>query len=396
MPTIARRGHHGYRQYRIPALATVGDVVLCAYDGRPDHDDLPAPIDVVLRRSTDGGATWSPQRVVRAGTGVEGYGDPSLLVDPVTDRVLLFQAAGERAGFFRSGTGEDPADPDLQHSDLSVSEDRGVSWTHRRLTADLRSSGNAHLQGARIAGLFASSGAGTAITTGPYAGRLVQPYVLRIGERTDAACALSDDHGASWRLGRPLGAALDESSACTLPDGTVLLHSRSRPHRLAAVSTDGGETFSPVAPVTDLLDPAVNGSVIAVGPVLLASHCADPDLRRNAVVSRSDDLGRTWRVVRELEPGQAGYTQLAVLPDGRIGVAYEADGYREIRFEGLSLAEDLSRRVTAPPPAAGAAWVRTTTSDDVEIDLQLDAVLPAADPTGGPRSGRPWTPTSAR
>lgn len=54
---VARRGVGGWRQYRIPALATVGDVVLCAYDGRPDHDDLPAPIDLLIRRSTDGGVS---------------------------------------------------------------------------------------------------------------------------------------------------------------------------------------------------------------------------------------------------------------------------------------------------------------------------------------------------
>lgn len=57
MTVLARRGVGGYRQYRIPALATAGQVVLCAYDGRPDLDDLPAPIDLLLRRSEDGGHT---------------------------------------------------------------------------------------------------------------------------------------------------------------------------------------------------------------------------------------------------------------------------------------------------------------------------------------------------
>lgn len=57
MTVLARRGVGGYRQYRIPALVTAGQVVLCAYDGRPDLDDLPAPIDLLLRRSEDGGHT---------------------------------------------------------------------------------------------------------------------------------------------------------------------------------------------------------------------------------------------------------------------------------------------------------------------------------------------------
>src|SRR5699024_9573042 len=168
---------------------------------------------------------------------------------------------------------------------------------------------------------------------------------LRIAGRIEVACALSDDHGSSWRLTRPLGwgagrhtvgegaadcSELNESSVCELADGSLLLHSRGTGHRLATHSVDGGETFGPVEPVLDLADPSVNGSVLQVEDVLLASHCADPQLRRNAVVSRSDDGGASWRVVRTLEPGSAGYTQLAVLPGGRVGVAYEADGYQEI------------------------------------------------------------------
>lgn len=82
---LAVRGRGGYRQYRIPALAvTARGTVLAAYDGRPNLDDLPSPIDLLVRRSTDNGQTWSGQEVVRSGTGLEGFGDPSLLVDAET------------------------------------------------------------------------------------------------------------------------------------------------------------------------------------------------------------------------------------------------------------------------------------------------------------------------
>lgn len=369
---LARSGVGGYRQYRIPALAAVGDVVLVAYDGRHDLDDLPAPIDLLLRRSTDGGRTFEAQTVLRGGTGLKGFGDPSLLVDPTNGRVHCFHAAGEHAGFFESGDGVDDEDPDLQHVDLSTSTDAGLTWLHRRLTTQLRSSGNAHLRGERIGGLFAASGAGCAITEGPYAGRLVQPFVLRISGRIEVACALSDDHGATWRLARPAGAGLNESSVCMLPGGDLLLHSRGIETRLALVSRDGGETFGPARPVPDLSDPSVNGSVLAADGALFASHCADPQLRRNAVVSRSDDGGGTWRIVRVLEPGSAAYTQLAALPDGRIGVAYEADGYREIRFEAFDPA-----RPDDGIPGAGAGWVGAVDPSGAVLDVVLRGVVPA-------------------
>lgn len=414
---IARRGVGSHRQYRIPALAVVPGgtheqaVVLCAYDGRADLDDLPAPIDLLLRRSLDGGETWEDPRPVRTGTGFAGFGDPSLMVDPATGTVFLFHSAGERAGFFESGTGEDDADPDLLHCDVSVSRDAGLTWEHRRLTSGLRRTGNAHLAslpclrghspstGApRIAGMFAASGAGCAVTTGSHAGRLVQPYVLRIDGRIDVACAYSDDLGATWQLGSPIVSTrraagdqdvpdLNESAVCMLPDGSVLLHSRGTPHRLATVSTDGGETFGPVAPVPDLGDPSVNGSVIALAHspgTLLASHCDDPDLRRNLTVSRSVDGGASWQPIHRVEPGAAAYSQLAELPDGQVGIAYEADGYQDIRFEILD--PDAASLTTAGDsggaeddltsgPAAG--WVRTSSEHGVTVELLLRSIVPA-------------------
>src|SRR5699024_5565514 len=274
---------------------------------------------------------------------------------------------GQLAGFFESGDGEDPRDPHLQHCDVSVSHDEGRTWRHQRLTAQLRRSGNAHLAGRRIAGMFASSGAGCAITAGAFRGRLVQPFVLRIAGRIEVACALSDDHGQTWQLTPPIGTAasdtaadgtaepareetpgeetdgeapcdrveLNESSVCMLPDGSLLLHSRGIGRRWAARSRDGGRTFSAPEPVADLLDP----SVIGAGGLLQARHCADQSLGRAAVISRSDDGGASWRRWRTVEQGSAGYTQLGVLPGGRLGIAYEADGYQEIRFEDLGVPE---------------------------------------------------------
>ena len=99
---LAVQGHGGYRQYRIPALAvTVRGTLLAAYDGRPNLDDLPSPIDLLVRRSLDNGKTWGPQQLVRTGSGLQGYGDPSLLVDAETGRIFLFHAAGTRAGFLK-------------------------------------------------------------------------------------------------------------------------------------------------------------------------------------------------------------------------------------------------------------------------------------------------------
>src|SRR5699024_8304222 len=166
---LAERGVRGARQNRIAALSAPTDEVLAAFGARLNLDDLPAPIGLLLRRSTDSGRSWSGPQIVRTGTGFEGFGDPSLLTDPTSGRVLLFHSATIFAGFFESSDSLDDADPHAQHADLGISDDGGHSWRHVRLSSTLRASGNAHLTGGeRISGLFATSGAGCALTGGPH------------------------------------------------------------------------------------------------------------------------------------------------------------------------------------------------------------------------------------
>lgn len=359
---LATRGVDGYRQYRIPALAvSARGTILAAYDGRPNLDDLPNPIDLLLRRSFDNGVTWEPQQLVRTGAGLQGFGDPSLLVDADTGRIFMFHAAGTHSGFFEAVAGLEPED-DVQHADVSYSDDDGGTWQHRRLTAQLKNPG--------ITGLFAAAGQGIQIHTGPFAGRLVQQYVLLMEGSIMAASAFSDDHGETWQLGELIGPGTtgvgpNENKVVCLDDGWLLLHSRATPCRLSAVSVDGGQTWSPVQPVPDLPDPSDNGSlarfdglpaVHAPGSAetstwLLASNNYDPHLRRNTVLSLSPDNGATWPAKLLLCPGSSAYSTVTRLPDGNIGVLYERDGYREIVFASIP-AGQLTGLLSAPPPAA--------------------------------------------
>jgi sialidase-1 len=62
--------------------------------------------------------------------------------------------------------------------------------------------------------------------------------------------------------------------------------------------------------------------------------------RRNLTIKLSYDEGKTWPVKRSLEPGPAGYSDLAVTPDGTILCFYEAsrDGVTGGSSERLLLA----------------------------------------------------------
>lgn len=373
---LARRGVAGHRQYRIPALAVSRrGTILAAYDGRPNLDDLPNPIDLLLRRSTDNGATWGPQQTVRTGTGLDGYGDPSLLIDADTHRIFMFHAAGTHAGFFEAAEGLDDQDA-IQHADLSISDDDGLTWQHRRLTPMLKADG--------VTGLFAAAGAGIQIHIGPFTGRLVQQFVLLHQGEIKAASAYSDDHGETWALGEFIAGANENKVVC-LADGTLLLHSRATPHRLTAISTNGGRSWSPASPHPELPDPSDNGSVARfdglpnvtglaspkTGNWLIATHNHDHLLRRNTLLRLSQDNGATWPFAVVLCGGSSQYSTATRLPDGRIGVLYERQGYQEIVFAAVDPQELL-----ASPAASLTHDAGTSFAGGVGLSVVLRSITP--------------------
>lgn len=337
---LAERGKGGYPQYRIPALTVTNQgTLIAAFDGRPDMADLPSHIAVLIRRSTDGGKTWSPIQVVRSGPQPDGFGDPSLLVDRKTGRIFLFYAASVNEGFAGSQTGNDPTDPNILQADYSYSDDDGLTWHSRRITQQIKDPS--------WGGLFASSGQGIQIRHGEYKGRLVQQYNIVIDGGVYAASAYSDDHGKTWHMGQPVGPGMNENKSVELADGTLMMNVRATPYRLVAYSHDGGQTWSDPKPDPQQPDPGDNGSIIRYAPNakpddpmshwLLLSNNADKSKRRNVTVKMSCDDGKTWPISRVIDPGSSAYSTLVRLPGGKIGLLYERDDYRYITFATFGL-----------------------------------------------------------
>ncbi len=301
--------------YRIPALAvTRTGRVLVAWDVRPDWKDLPGDFDIALRWSDDHGRTWSEPSLLRAHDTETygkpaGYGDASFIVDPVTGRVFCHYVSSTGRSFFDADPG--PHGEGLRPI-VSWSDDDGVTWQHRDITAEIKE--------ATAEGIFASSGNGIALARGPYAGRLLQPYVIRRGKDRYSAVAYSDDHGDTWRMGRWVGPDCDENKLVETASGDVLMMSRARPRRKEAVSLDGGVTFDTPRPHDTLVEPACNGGAWRLGDgTLVASLLDDPEDRRRLVLRTSADDGATWSAAVVVDPGACGYSVVAELSDGSIG-----------------------------------------------------------------------------
>ncbi|WP_158839620.1 sialidase family protein [Saccharothrix deserti] len=366
----------GYRCFRIPAIVRSADGTLLAFaEGRVDNCGDTGDIDVVLKRSTDGGRTWSPMRIVNEGNG-DTHGNPVPIVDRTTGRIFLFTT-------YNAGRDDDkPCDvpcartPHLQHSD-----DDGVTWSDPVDMADQvklpewdywYATGPVH---------------GIQLTRGPHAGRLVFGVCGETSDggtaksvANDAALVYSDDHGATWRVGAvdstgfPAGGPFtqkpQEITVTELADGSVYAGAREQGgtdigNRSFAISRDGGESFStPFRAIPDLVTPTVQGAVLRLERIgrpdrILFSAPSDTDRRRWMMIRSSYDHGRTWDSAEQgtrITSDWSGYSDLVQISDAEarstdIGLMYEGgpvDARDEIRFARFN-EEYLGRRKPIGP-----------------------------------------------
>ncbi|WP_299221099.1 sialidase family protein [uncultured Alistipes sp.] len=341
-------GDHGSKYYRIPAIVTAADGTLLAVaDRRGDSQgDLPNLIDVVLRRSTDRGTTWSEPITIAQHTETCGYGDAALVVDPRSGDVVCIFAAG--CGLWAS-TAEAPT-----RVCVSRSADNGLTWSPAEdITPQLYGPGCGNPASAPISAMFAASGRALALEDGTL---LFAVAAAHTGERWpplyNYVCR-SDDGGRTWCL-LPTPTAVppvgDESKLVELSDGRWLISMRNprKGGRRYAVSADRGATWGEPGTWHDLPDPACDGDIIRYPKrwsggrdILLHSIPADSASRCNVSIAVSYDEGLTWPVRRTVWNCPAGYSSLTVLDNGEIGLLTEVGdwdpGY-EIWFTRLELA----------------------------------------------------------
>ncbi|MGV9619346.1 exo-alpha-sialidase [Streptomyces tendae] len=370
----AARDPGGYACFRIPAIVRTTEGTLLAFaEGRVLDCGDAGDIDVVLKRSTDGGLTWGPLQVVNDGGG-DTHGNPAPVVDRATGRVLLLETYN--AGRTDGANCAVPCarTPYLQHSD-----DDGRTWSAPRdlgseiLPPDWNSwyaTGPVH---------------GVQLTGGAHPGRLVVGVNAETWDGTrvtanHAALVVSDDGGEHWRTGAtdtwPVaadGTFRQKPSELTLTeraDGALLVSGREENgtdlgHRTQALSRDGGDTFAaPFRALPDLYAPQVQGAVLRLGDRTLLSVPADPDRRRTMTVRSSWDGGATWDSVDRgtvVTRDWSGYSDLVSVDDAAVGLLYEggaSDARDEIRFARFTedwLAPRRPADPTSPDLAPGAA-----------------------------------------
>ncbi|GAA1898973.1 exo-alpha-sialidase [Streptomyces durmitorensis] len=357
----------GYACYRIPAVVkTVKGTLLAFAEGRVNDCSDAGDIDIVVKRSHDGGRTWSPLQVVNEGAG-DTHGNPAPIVDRRTGRILL--AETYNTGRTDGGNCAVPCDrtPHLQYSD-----DDGRSWSAPRDLSDqiLPDDWNSWYATGPVHGLQ--------LTRGRHAGRLVFTVNTETwnGSRVTAnhaALIVSDDGGDNWRIGAkdsyPIaddGTFRQKPSEMTIterPDGALYVSGREQDgtdlgHRTHTVSRDGGDSFvAPFKAIPDLYTPQVQGSTLQFGKRMLLACPGDPDRRRTMQIRSSYDGGRTWDSVDRgttVTTDWSGYSDMVRADGEHVGLMYEGgavDARDEIRFARFT--EDWLKPRRGPDPTTG-------------------------------------------
>ncbi|MFF7239148.1 exo-alpha-sialidase [Streptomyces collinus] len=358
VPYTAGRG--GYATYRIPAtVVTRRGTVLAFAEGRHGGAGDSGDIDVLLRRSTDGGCTWGPQTVVAAGEG-DTRGNPAPVIDPRTGAVVLVTSYNGGSVTEAQIMRGEAAPGRGRRVFVQRSVDDGRHFTPPRdITAEVKP--------ARWRWYATGPGHALALTRGPHTGRLLvpadhstappagSPDSGREPRYYGAHALYSDDGGRTWHLGftdttQDGSTNANETSAAQLPDGRIYFTSRdqngtSPGNRVDTYSGDGGETLDRPWRRQPTLDdvPVVEGSalqLLGADAPLMFSAPSTPTTRRGMALWSSPDAGRTFTRLRTLSPRPAAYSDLVQLDRSAVGVLYEtgAEGpYERIEFARVRL-----------------------------------------------------------
>lgn len=313
--------------YRIPAIVTApnGDLIAAIDERVPSCRDLKwsGDINIVVRRSTDNGQTWSEIEMAVDFPLGQSASDPSLIVDEKTKEIFMFYNYMDL-----------DKERDIYYLHYVKSSDNGVTWSKPVDITSQIAKPEWHKDFK-----FITSGRGIYTSTGKMLHCMVN---LNSGLHVFG----SDDHGESWYvIDTPIKPA-DESKIMELADGRWMINSRVNKagKRYVHISKDEGKTWETHAD-EELIDPGCNASIIRYTSVedgykknrLIFSNAKMKKGRKNMTVRISYDEGKTWSEGKTIYEGSSAYSSLTKCKNGDIGLFFEMDEHKKNPFVSFTL-----------------------------------------------------------
>lgn len=368
-------GEDGVNIYTIPGLLVTKSGSVLAYAEARDRRGDGGKVDMVIKRSTDGGRTWSKSSFIERAQGTENYVLATLVQDRVSGRIFFFTALRDEGIADRTTTNH-----------FRYSDDDGVTWSgpqditallhaaDERIQANLRAGragpefkgDDPELFGRKL--VFFGPGRSIQLSANHprFPNRMVVP-LFYIKDRVVTPRAkrgygnsvlVSDDGGRTWNVPGtvPLGEyGSSEISIVELADGRIAMNARGAPPessgmsvagRTLAFSADGGATWTRPVPDTSGIpnyietssgllrisrpstDPAGRSRILfsfphSLPPADTSGLRSLSQARANGTILLSYDEGKSWPVRKLLVPGSFGYSNLDLLPDGTVLAVHE-------------------------------------------------------------------------
>lgn len=331
-------GDDDYHTYRIPAIVTAADGSLLVFaEARRENRGDPGQgdIDLVCKRSTDRGATWSAMAVIDDPGDGWAASNPTPVVDSATGTIHVLYNRWE------PGYGTHNCEAGKRHNQawIRTSDDNGATWSDARdITDAVRNVSKWP---------FMYFGPGGAIQMAE--GRLVVPAAATVieGDTTRRAsyAVYSDDGGVTWEAGAPSWyPATNECQIVEVFSGYLLMNARQvdGDRSVFFTSSDNGLTWGLWLPGVDVTpvatgwenvvrDDSGQRAVVWTGP-------AGPG-RKAMTVHVDGDIDQYFERVFELDDRPAAYSDLAALGNGDCAMVWETgnnDPYEQIVYTTVS------------------------------------------------------------
>jgi sialidase-1 len=342
---LFREGDYGIVSYRIPGIVVTARGTILAYcEARVLSGADLGEIEIHLRRSTDGGRTFSePVQIAHMG--------PRLPRNPVVP-------PSKEGGYFGEPDEQTVNNPmAIAAADGTVhfvycveyyrvfymrSQDDGLTWSE---PVEITQAFDAFRTDCDWQYLATGPGHGIELSNG----RLLVPIRVddfRPGaERGFISTIHSDDGGTTWHRGEVALRPASEAMLTQRADGSVLLTARNPLSRKAHTTSPNGVTdWTPVHYPLELLEPGCMASLVThpgtkayPGPFIIFANphttLRDNKYRKDVSLKVSFDGGQTWPGQRVLEHGPSAYSDLAVLADGTVLCLYES-GHPDVVRDG--------------------------------------------------------------